>query len=105
MPRTRLRSRLRFSLFRDIDGVMFWDRVDYPVLAEQPDDLTHTVRDFERIDLLAYQYYGDVILWPIIALANEMELIPADLNVGAVLRIPSPRYVREELFKRPRVKF
>lgn len=105
MPRTRLRSRLRFTEFRDIDGITFWSLIDYPEVPEQADDKFHTVKDYERIDHLAYAYYGDAVLWPVIAVNNGLEIVPTALNVGDTLRIPSPRYVRELLFRRPRIKF
>ena len=104
MPKTRLRSRLRFTDFRQVDGISFWARIDYPEIPIQSDDTQHTVRDFDRLDNLAANYYGAAILWPVIAVANELEEATS-INTGDVLRIPSPRYVRELLFRKPRIKF
>ena len=93
-------SRLRFDNLLTIDGITFWDALDLPTIVSQSDDLKHTVITSDRIDLLANQFYGYPSLWWVIAEANDIELIPTQLNVGQVLTIPSPRYVLQELFKR-----
>ena len=98
MPRVRVRSRLRFSRFRYIDGVMFWDLVEIPTIPVQADDISHTVIANDRHDDLAHLYYADPSLWSIIAAANDIDLMPTGLVIGDVLRIPSPRYVLEVLF-------
>jgi len=36
----------------------------------------------------------------VIAVANDMEILPTDLNAGDTIRVPSPRYVLTQLFKR-----
>lgn len=98
--KVRLRSRLRFSIFKQIDGVSFWDLASFPPLESQPDDVKHTVRQYDRIDQIAFQYYGDPVMWPIVCLANSLELLPSDLTEGTVLTIPSPRYITEVYFKK-----
>lgn len=97
------RSRLRFSEFLSVGGVEFWDFVDFPEMPEQPDDLLYQVKSTDRLDTLAFRFYGDSIFWWIIAVANEMELIEVELNLGTILRIPSPRYVKEILFVKAKV--
>jgi hypothetical protein len=92
------RSRLQFGNLLSIDGFEFWDTLQLPQLQAQPDDAFYTVLGPDRIDLLAYKFYGDAVLWWVIALANDLELLPSDLNPGLVLRIPSLRYV-QLLFK------
>ncbi|MEI7833429.1 MAG: hypothetical protein WCJ56_09550 [bacterium] len=54
----------------------------------QPDDRFHMVMDGDRIDLLAYRYLGDPLLWWIICDWNDV-CFPLELPVGATLRIPS----------------
>jgi nucleoid-associated protein YgaU len=56
------------------------------------------VQGSERLDQLAHRYYDDPVLWWVIAMANDLDLIPTALNYGEVLRIPSPRYVSQNLF-------
>lgn len=99
MPvKIRPNSRLRFGNYGTIDGIEFWDQIEYPTVVEQPDDLQHTVLQPDRLDTIARQYYGDPVLKWIIALVNDIEIEPTELNTGSLLRIPSPRYVRERLF-------
>lgn len=57
-------------------------------ISLQPDDLFHAVLDTDRIDLLAYKYLGDPTLWWVICDYNDI-FFPLDLELGAVLRIPS----------------
>jgi len=98
--RVRNTSRIRFARFQAVDEVEFWDRVDYPEIPAQSDDIEWVVRDVDRMDTLAMGFYGDPILQWVIAVANGYELWPTDLNVGDTIRIPSPRYVRDNLFIR-----
>lgn len=97
------RSRLRFAELLVLDGVEFWDFVDYPSIPVQPDDLQYQSTAVDRLDTLAHRFYGNSILWWVLAVANDMELIEAELHVGTVLRIPSPRYVRDNLFSTKKV--
>lgn len=96
-------SRLRFTELLSIEGVEFWDMVDFPTVPEQTDDLQYQVMDTDRLDTLAFRFYGNSIYWWVIAVANDMEIIEVELNVGMPLRIPSPRYVRENLFSKSKV--
>ena len=97
------RSRLRFTDLLTVEGVEFWDMVDFPTVPEQPDDLQYEVTAVDRLDTIAYAFYGQSLFWWVIAVANDMELIEVELNVGKTLRIPSPRYVRENLFAKTKV--
>lgn len=93
-------SALRFADLLSVDGIEFWDILDLPTIPTQRDDVLHRVIQPDRIDLLANTYYGTPTLWWVIASANNIEIIPTALNIGDTLRIPSPRYVRENLFQR-----
>lgn len=42
----------------------------------------------DRLDTLAYDYYGDSTLWWIIANANNIHDAPIALEDGTILRIP-----------------
>jgi len=98
MATIRTHSRLRFSRFRYIDGYTFWDLVEIPKLEAQSDDITHVVTATDRPDTISYRYYGNTVMFPIIASVNNIELIPSDMYIGQKLRIPSPRYITEEVF-------
>ena len=94
MPKVRNISRLRFSNFEVLDGYEYWGRVEYPEIREQPDDIFYRVQDSDRIDLLAYRFYGDHgWLW-ILALANDIDIYPTQLVSGMTLRIPSLSYAK-----------
>jgi hypothetical protein len=97
------RSRLRFTEYLSLDGFEFWDFVDLPTIPEQPDDSLYQVRSIDRLDTIAFRFYGDPIFWWVIAAANGLELVETELNVGDILRIPSPRYVKENLFVKAKV--
>lgn len=92
-------SRLRFGEVRTLEGIEFFDVLDLPLIPAQPDDLSYTVLDSDRIDVLAYKFYGSPTLWWVIAAVNGLEILPTELHAGALLRIPSPRFVTQELFK------
>lgn len=96
-------SHLRFADLFNVDGVVFWDTPEFPDIVPQHDDSLHyvAIEEVGRLDLIAYDAYGDSELWWVIALANNMDH-PAQFGMGDVLMIPSPRYVNDELlnFKR-----
>lgn len=61
--------------------------------------IAHTIQAGDRIDLLAYQYYGDFIpiFWWIIMSLNPWLTNPHDLTdlyIGRVLTIPPKSFVR-----------
>lgn len=93
------RSRLKFTDLISKDGYTFWDATPQVDIPEQDDDIQYTVRDLDRIDSLAVKFYGDPVLWWVIAQANDWELVPSEIATGDVIRIPSPRYVLGSLFK------
>jgi nucleoid-associated protein YgaU len=92
-------SRLRFADLGSADGVEFWTLPDFPIISEQVDDLSYQVQGGDRLDRLANRFYGDPVLWWVLAVSNGMEILPTELNEGDFIRIPSPRYVTQELFK------
>lgn len=97
-------SRLRFGKLLYVGAIECWEVLDLPKITPQADDLLYTVKDQDRIDLLATKFYGDPVLWWIIAAANDLEILPTHLNTGDQLTIPSPRYVTQVLFSRIRRK-
>jgi nucleoid-associated protein YgaU len=98
--RIKNNSRLFFSELFVTAGVEYWGLPEYPDVEARDDDILHEVVEHDRIDKLASDYYGDPVLWWVIARANGLKLIPADLKVGSELRIPSPLYVSSILMRR-----
>jgi hypothetical protein len=76
-------------------SVTFWDTPDFPSLIPQKEDTYVTIdqQHVGRLDLMAYQQYGDPDLWWIIALANDINVIPTDVILGMSVRIPPKSYV------------
>jgi hypothetical protein len=93
-------SRLDYCDLPVIDGVEFWDLTEMPQPRENPDDIIYQVQSLDRLDRLAARFYNNPVLWWVIALANGMEAIPTALIEGDTIRIPSPRYVFQELVGR-----
>jgi hypothetical protein len=87
-------SRLQFAELRIIDGITFWDLAELPAFTTRPTDMFHRVLGSDRIDTLANDYYGDEEFWWVIAWANDLEILPTDLNEGAIIVIPDPEFVR-----------
>lgn len=56
-------------------------------LSKNDDYVQITLTEKDRLDLLAYKYYGNALLWWVIALANDI-YDPFDVPVGSILRIP-----------------
>lgn len=103
-PQIRKTSRLKFTMFLpdsdgDQEGFDFFDLLDLPSIPPQPDDLKYTVLTTDRIDSIATKFYGDPVLWWVVALANDFEILPDDLQEGDEIIIPSPRFVNSDLFK------
>jgi hypothetical protein len=99
--RVRDTSRLKFARLIDLDGVEHWELPEYPEIPEASDDRRYVVSRSDRIDRLAETFYGVVDLWWVIAIANDLELVPNDLYENQVLRIPSGRRVFTQILRRP----
>lgn len=88
-------SWLNFAPYIDYSGYQFWDTPDFPHLLPQDGDKFVDVDDkyVGRLDLLAFDVYGDVNLWWVIALANKIDVVPTGVKFGMRLRIPEKTYV------------
>lgn len=86
------------------DGTVFWDTPDLPALPSSPNDKFIDIdTDYlGRLDLIAYDYYGDETLWWVIALANDIDQIPTDMPLGTRIRIPDKATVDAALSRGPR---
>ena len=59
----------------------------YPTIPESTNDIFIIAKDSDRMDLLAFKYYGDVTNWWIIAHANQINGT-LFLPPGKQIRIP-----------------
>ena len=62
------------------------------------DDFYHTVRQGDRIDTIAYKYYGRADLWWVIADYNTL-MFPLVLEIGSSLRLPSTKHLFMDLLR------
>jgi nucleoid-associated protein YgaU len=97
--RIRAGSRLQFSTLRLLGGVECWDLPEYPLILPAEDDVEYMVQGNDRIDRLAELFYGDPQLWYVIALANDLRLLPTDLYPDRVLKIPSSTRVFSKILR------
>jgi hypothetical protein len=81
--------------------VEYWDLPEYPDIQEADTDVFYDVDSADRIDKLAERFYGARDLWWIIALANNLRLLPNDMFLKQRLRIPSSKRVFTEILRRP----
>lgn len=87
-------SRLNLASLKIIDGIIFWDLLDLPDYVQGKNDLQYQVSDGDRLDLISNKYYQTPGLDWVIAWANDLELLPSQLNTGDKLIIPDISYIR-----------
>lgn len=82
----------------EFNGNLFWGHTDYPEIPDSVNDRYITVDRTlsKRIDLIAFNEYGDVNLWWVIMLANGLEY-QNQIVENMVLRIPAIESVRNIL--------
>jgi phage tail protein X len=61
----------------------------YPKIKAKDSDMYIISEAGDRLDLLAYKYYGDQTLWWVIATANNINDATFYVQEGIQLRIPS----------------
>lgn len=94
-------SRLRFAKLTFIDGIELWNLPEYPEIAPANDDQRYVVDRNDRIDRMAFTFYGNTDLWWVIALRNDLFLLPNDMFQNQVLQIPSARRVFNTILRLP----
>lgn len=86
------------ATLRDIERLEFWELPRFPDVEERRDDDTlYRVQQTDRIDNLAFKFYEDPGLWWILAIVNDLRLLPVDLKPGRTLKVPSRRFLNELL--------
>jgi len=53
-------------------GKVIYLPTKYPSLVPSNNDYYIITRDQDRLDLLAYDFYGDATLWWVVAMANDL---------------------------------
>jgi phage tail protein X len=69
-----------------------------PYIEPTDSDILIVTEEDDRLDLLAYQFYGDSQLWWVIATYNNLTDIDTKLEPGLQLRIPVRASVVTQLF-------
>lgn len=84
----------RYKEFTDIlkteEGKRRYSTLYYPKFDLQSSDIYIITKISDRLDLLAYQYYGDTRFWVVLAKANKLNNATIKPPVGFRLRIPFP---------------
>jgi nucleoid-associated protein YgaU len=92
----------RYSTTRqkiDKSGKRVYSTTYYPQIPiSDSDKFIHPVSG-DRLDTLAYKYYGDITLWWIIAKANGLKG-KVGVSVGNILRIPGNITIILENFRK-----
>jgi hypothetical protein len=73
---------------KTIDGRTVYKSKIYPNIPLRDNDLYVATETGDRLDTLAYQFYGDSTLWWIIASANNIHNAVFGFEDGTILRIP-----------------
>lgn len=64
------------------------DSTIYPKIEPSDNDIFVVSNVGDRLDLLAFQYYGDATMWWVIANANQIGKGTLNIKPGTQLRIP-----------------
>lgn len=80
--------RIKGSL-RNTERTDYWELFIPPEIPSSENDVTHIVSGNERLDYIAYQYYGSSALWWIIAERNNISLPLSEVKQGVELVIPA----------------
>ncbi len=98
-PRIVKNSVLRHAEWAEDGSTRFWKPTELPDFTSATDDVTYTVVEGDRIDLLANTFYGDSRLLWVILWANDMVLPDIELVPGLKLRVPSRSRLLNKLLK------
>jgi phage tail protein X len=72
----------------NVEGKRQYKTTHFQAASPTNNDIWIIAKKYDRLDLLAYKYYGDRNLWWIIAVANELVNGSVILPTGKRIRIP-----------------
>lgn len=70
-------------------GKRYMETTIYPKLSPTNSDIYIITDEGDRLDMLAYKYYGDTKMWWVIASANNINDATYYIESGIQLRIPT----------------
>jgi nucleoid-associated protein YgaU len=73
--------------------VRYFDVFEAPKLESSELDISYVLQSTDRLDKLAFRFYGNSHLWWVIALKNDLDLPVVNLNAVDTIVIPNPNYV------------
>lgn len=73
---------------KTIDGREVYRAKIYPNISLRDDDIYVATETGDRLDTLAFQFFGDSSLWWVIASANNIHNAVFGFEDGTILRIP-----------------
>ena len=96
---------MKWTLLCASSAALFLILADCPHLRAEsetakPSEGKYIVQKDDTLAKIAYKFYGDPVLWWVLAVANQLEILPTDLKFGSTLRVPSKTYVYGELLGR-----
>lgn len=72
------------------NGIVFIDPLRLPEYEAEQDDMEILITEGQRLDILAYELYGDAQLEWVLMDANPQLTSPLDLKAGDVITAPDP---------------
>jgi nucleoid-associated protein YgaU len=75
---------------KQTDGTTRYESSRWPSIPVQESDQDVIVKQLDRLDILAFDYYNDATKWWIIARANNLPPGSFRVPAGTRLRIPFP---------------
>lgn len=64
-------SRLKFFNLADIDGIEFWAIDELPELGFDDTDNAVTYKEYDLVDVIAYNEYKDEVIWWGVSILNQ----------------------------------
>ena len=77
----------RVKIDRSVNEVLKYDTTLYQKIPESNEDIFVVTQEGDRLDNLAFQFYGNQHLWWYIAQTNNLNTM--NIPVGTSLRIPA----------------
>ena len=70
------------------EGVTIYSQTYYPEIEYREDDIYIITGNTDRLDLIAYDFWGDESYWWAVAMVNNLECDSFFPPIGTQLRIP-----------------
>jgi len=86
-----IRNRIKYTKQKVQDKKIIFQPLKYPEIPPSTNDIYVMTIEGDRLDLMANQFYKDIRLWWVIALANVDKVRRDSYNVkgGLQLRVPT----------------